>query len=77
MLTDKQFCENSQTVLILLAILQGITENTTSGDVIELSIYRAEDMCRAIGVSKDEFKEVVNRFVQFSKQVRGWNPLAF
>jgi hypothetical protein len=72
-----QSLENSEIVMILLAILQGITTNTTSGDVIELGIYHAKDMCEAAGISEDKFKEVVGKFAQFSKNCRSWNPLAY
>lgn len=74
---DLQSSENSTVVLILLAILQSITENTTSGDVIYLSICRAKDMCIAAGVSEADFQQVVTKFVKFSKQARSWNPFAF
>lgn len=76
-LTETPFSENSQTVAILLAILHGITTNTTSGDVIELSIYHAQDICRELQIDEVVFREVVGKFVRFSKKARNWNPLAF
>lgn len=69
--------QNSETVLILLAILQGIIENTTNGDVIELSIYRAKDLCAKFGIDEEMFESVVERFLVISKKLRSRNPLAF
>src|SRR5690349_13985701 len=76
-LRDRQFSENSQTVATLLAILHGITVNTTSGDVLALGIYKARDLCDQIGVEPEVFEDVVQKFVEFSKQARQWNPLAY
>jgi hypothetical protein len=53
--------ENCETILILMAILQGVTENTTSGDVLALGVYRAQDICSAMGIAEDTFMEVVHR----------------
>lgn len=76
-LTDLQSSENSETLMILLAILQGITVNTTSGDVLALGVYHAQDICNAAGISEEKFREVVAKFARFSKQARSWNPLSF
>lgn len=72
-----QSSENSEVLAILLAILHGITVNTTSGDVLALGVYHAQDICEAAGISEEKFKEVVAKFAQYSKKARSWNPLAF
>lgn len=77
MQTEPLFCENSQTILILVALLHGITENTTSGDVIALATYRARDMCLQAGIDEELFRRVVTRFGEYAKKTRAWNPLAF
>jgi hypothetical protein len=76
-LKDKQFSENSETVVILMAILQGITKNTTSGDVIALAIYNAIDVCDALGIDSEVVERTIKRFFDFQKEVRKNNPLAF
>lgn len=60
-----------------MAILQGVTENTTSGDVLALAVYRAQDICLAMGIAEDTFAEVVRRYGEFAKMARKGNPLAF
>jgi transketolase C-terminal domain/subunit len=72
-----QLSENSEVVTILLAILHGITVNTTSGDVLELGISHAKSITDAAGISEEKFREVVAKFAQFSIKARSWNPLAF
>jgi len=72
-----QLSETSEVVAILLAILHGITVNTTSGDVLALGVYHAQDICEAAGISEEKFKEVVAKFAQYSKKARSWNPLSF
>ena len=72
-----QSSETSEVVAILLAILHGITVNTTSGDVLALGVYHAQDICNAAGISDEKFKEVVRQFAEYSKKARSWNPLAF
>ena len=76
-LTGKQSSENCEQVLVLLSILFGITENTTSGDVLTMGMYRAEDLCHEFGVDETVFKETVGRFARLAKESRSRNPLAF
>ena len=76
-LTGTESSENCEQVLVLLSILLGITENTTSGDVLALGVYRAQDLCDEFGIDEEVFKETVGRFARFAKESRSWNPLAF
>lgn len=62
---------------VLMAILQGLTENTTSGDVIALAVFRAKDLCRQFGISEDEFNDIIDQYLNFADHVRKKNPLAF
>ena len=72
-----QSLETSQTVAILLAMLHGIVTNTTSGDVIELGVYHAKDICQQAGIPESSFEEVAKKFAAYSKAARSWNPLAY
>lgn len=69
--------ESYSTILVLLCLLHGITENTTSGDVLALAAYRAQDLSRELGVDEDTFADVIRRYSQFAQAVRRWNPLAY
>jgi hypothetical protein len=73
--TAKPSLENS--IVILMAILQGITENTISGDVMALAMYRAGDLCAGMGITRDEFNSVMTRFNEFQRNARKGKPLAF
>lgn len=73
----KPSSENSETILILMAILQGVTEYTTSGDVLALAVFRAQAVCSGMGISEDTFTEVVRRYGEFAKVARKGNPFAF
>lgn len=76
MATEPPSSETSERVVILAAILQGITENTMSGDIISLGVYRAESLCQQWGVSPGIFQDTVKRFLSFSEVVRKANPLS-
>jgi hypothetical protein len=67
---------NSEAILILMLLLEGITSNTISGDVIALSVYHAQDRCEELGISEEVFKTTVTKFTKFS-EIRKRNPLAF
>lgn len=73
---DERSSPNSEVLLILMMLLEGITRNTISGDVLALSVYYAEDRCKEIGIDEDVFKETIRRFARFS-EVRKQNPLAY
>ncbi len=74
---ESESLENSQVVLILLAILEGITTNTISGDVIQLSLYHAMDTVEQLGIDEALFKDVFTRYLEVSKILRSKNPLSF
>lgn len=71
-------CESYESqMVVLMAILQGITENTVSGDVIALGVYQAKDICRQFGIADEQVNEVISKYLRFSDQIRKKNPLAF
>lgn len=71
----EQLSENSEAVIVLLTILQGITENTLNPDVFALSIYRAKEMCLSLGVDEDTFEDTVQTYLRFAEITRARNPL--
>ena len=68
--------EQYEQVAVLMAMLYGLTENTWSGDVMELSIYRAKDLCKLLDIPEDEVNETLRKFGQFAKAMRNSNPMA-
>lgn len=76
--TEPSSSKNSEDVVrILMAILYGITKETTSGDVLSLGVLRAQSLCQRLGISEDLFEEVVEHYGEFCDKARAWNPLAF
>jgi hypothetical protein len=71
----EQLSENSEAVIVLMTILQGITENTLNPDVLALAIYRAKDMCVSLGVDEDTFEDTVQQYLRFAQTTRARNPL--
>ena len=69
--------ENCQTVIILVSILQGITANTVSGDVIYLGLYRAAKLCQDMGIEQEVFDRVVERYLKLSDNLRKGLPYAY
>lgn len=76
-LIGTQSSENLERLLILVAILEGIIANTTSGDVIQLAFFRAQDRCEALGIDLDTFAEVVTKVGMLGESLRRNNPFAF
>lgn len=72
----KEGSENYEQIVVLMAMLFGLTENTWSGDVMELSIYRAKDICELLDIPEDEVNETLKKFGQFAKAMRNSNPMA-
>jgi len=75
-LIDEQSSEKMRTnMVILLSLLQGLTENVMSGDLIALSCYRAADICADLGVSQADFDEAINKFLSAAESNRSRNPM--
>jgi len=75
-LIDEQSSEKMRTnMVILLSLLQGLTENVMSGDLIALSCYRAADICADLGISQTEFDETIQKFTAAAKANRSRNPM--
>jgi len=74
--TGKSLSEISDSLPILILLLENITRHTISGDVVALSCYATQDQCRALGISEDSFAEVMKIYLKFS-ECRKRNPLAF
>lgn len=76
-LTERPSCETSDEVLILTAMVAGITAHTTSGDALRLSMYMAEDICFRHGLARELTRPLLLQFLERSKSLRAWNPFAF
>lgn len=77
MQTETQSLETSETMLILMVLLESITANTSSGDVIWLSQYAAANKCKTLGIDEDTIRKVMERFSVFSSTIRKSNPFSF
>lgn len=74
---ENESLKNSETILILLLLLEGITANTTSGDVLALGIYHAKDRCEQLRINEETFKKVINHFKKFSEIRKQTCPFAY
>tara|TARA_Y100000034_G_C6910429_1_gene424499 strand:+ start:13914 stop:14156 length:243 start_codon:yes stop_codon:yes gene_type:complete len=72
-LKDSEDCER---IAVLMAVLLGLTENTWNGDVVELSLYRAKDICSLLEIPEGTVDDTLRKFGIFSKIVRQNNPMA-
>lgn len=68
--------ENYDHIAVLMAMLLGLTENTWNGDVVELSVYRAKDICQCLNIPESKVDEVLRNFSRFAKAMRQRNPMA-
>ena len=60
-----------------MSLLFGLTEHTTNGDVLQLAVWRAQNLCRKLGVDEVAFEGAIRKYGDFSQQIRAKNPLAF
>jgi hypothetical protein len=74
-LTGEPSYENCEAVTVLMSILSGITENTLSSDIYYLSVARAQQICRGLGVSDEVFEEVTKKYLQFAARRKLANPM--
>jgi hypothetical protein len=70
-------CETSDAVLILTAMVAGITAYTTSGDALKMAMYTAEDICFRHGLARELTRPLLLQFLEQSRSLRAWNPLAY
>ncbi len=76
-LTDDKSCGRSERqAMILMLLLHSITEEVLNGDVVFLATERARKLCLAAGLTPIEFDEALDRYQDYSAQVRGRNPLS-
>ena len=66
---------DSEKLVVLGAILQGLIENVMSQDVIMLSVYRAQSICDRMGMDSDIFFETVQEFLGVADKARKRNPM--
>jgi hypothetical protein len=69
--------ESCEKVVVLMALLQGLIENTTNGDIIWLSAHRGRTLCQRLGIEPELVNETIQQYFEFSDIVRSKNPLAF
>ena len=65
-----------QTLVILMSLLQGLTENIMSGDVVTLSCYRAADISAKAGIPPEQIEDTLHKFMEAAKQNRSRNPMS-
>jgi len=76
-LIENQSSEKMQeTLVILMSLLQGLTENVMSGDIITLSCYRAADISAKAGIPPEQIDETLRKFMDAAKQNRSRNPMS-
>lgn len=70
------FAANDESCFILLAVLDGLASNMLSEDMWELAMYKAEDSCKALGVSHDRFVEIVRVLAEVRRKRLAGNMLS-
>lgn len=76
-LTEMPSSEKSKMIVVLSAMLLGLTSNTISGDVMHLSIAAARRMCIDLGISKEDFDAMIGNYKELTDPLRKAHPLAF
>lgn len=66
---------DSEKLVVLGAILQGLIEEVMSPDVIMLSVYRAQKICENLGMDSDTFFETTQEFLGVAEKARKRNPM--
>ena len=66
---------DKEKLLVLGAILQGLIENVMSGDVVWLSVYRAQQICVGMGMDEEVFVDTANEFMRIAQEARKKNPI--
>lgn len=65
-------------IAVLVVTLLELTKNTTSGDVIELTIWSAKDTCARMGIDETTFNQMVGNFKKMTDPLRARsNPYAY
>lgn len=67
----------NEEVIVLLYLLQGITENTCGNDVLALGMYRAQDLCRRAGVDEETYDRVLQAYAEFAEKSKRNFPKGF
>lgn len=76
-LIEPQSSERMQSdLVILLSLLQGLTENVMSGDVVWLSAHRAINLCVMAGMNEQEVTERLQKFMEVARSNRKKNPIS-
>ncbi len=62
--------------MILMSLLQGLTENVMSGDVMQLAAFRAIRICVSAGLDETEVEDRILAFLDAARKNRKKNPLS-
>lgn len=73
--TGTQSSTNSEDVVILLAILRGMSANMLSSDQVWLSCRHALGVCVSLGISEDVAEEKIAAFMKAAKALRNQHPM--
>lgn len=71
------FSSKSDEMVILLSLLEGITANTTNGDVIYLSVLRAKGTCQKLGIDGELAEDIIRKYLRVAKNIRSKNVMAW
>lgn len=64
------------TILMLLAVMDGLTDVVLSGDQWSLATYWAKDTCLRSGMAEKEFDRVAKKFNEYRVARKRQNPIA-
>lgn len=75
--TEQESSLKSDEMVVLLSLLEGLTANTLSRDVVELAVYRAKDTCDLLGVDANLAEKLMKSYLRIAKQIRSKNQMAW
>jgi hypothetical protein len=61
--------------IILLALIDGLLSNVMSSDMLTLSVFHAQAICREKGVDEEVFAEVVKKISDIHIDRKKRNPI--
>lgn len=74
--TETRSSPNCEDVVILLAILRGMSSNMLSSDAVWLSCHHAKQLCISLGIDEDAAEQKIAVFMDAAKNLRSQHPMA-
>jgi hypothetical protein len=73
---DQALSLEKETIVVLLFMLVGLSENVLSGDKWKLSTWSAMKKCEEVGISNEKFNELYGNAANILDKIRKSNPMS-